>query len=79
MFAMIRAVRAVRSSVVVPETAVLREGSSAYVYLQTSPGHFARRAVTLGRDTDRHELEVISGLAPGDTIVVEGAELLRAT
>ena len=79
MFAVIRVVRAVRSSVVVPEAAVLREGSSAYVYLQTSPGHFARRAVTLGRDTDRHELEVISGLAPGDTIVVEGAELLRAT
>jgi len=79
MFAVIRALRAVRSSVVVPEAAVLREGSSAYVYLQTSPGHFARRAVTLGRDTERHELEVISGLAPGDTIVVEGAELLRTT
>ena len=79
MFAVIRAVGAARASVVVPEAAVLREGSSAFVYLETSPGHFARRAVTLGRDTERHELEVVSGLAPGDTIVVEGAELLRAT
>ena len=78
MFATIRAVRAVRSSALVPETAVLREGSSAYVYVQTSSGHFARRAVTLGRDTDRHELEVMSGVVPGDSVVVEGAELLRA-
>jgi len=60
--------------------AVLREGDRRHTSTyQTSPGHFARRAVTLGRDTERHELEVISGLAPGDTIVVEGAELLRAT
>ncbi len=78
MFAMIRVVRAARASVVVPEAAVLREGSSAYVYVQKSPGHFERRAVTLGHDTDRHQLEVIAGLAPGDTVVVEGAELLRA-
>jgi cobalt-zinc-cadmium efflux system membrane fusion protein len=78
MFAMIRVVSAARASVVVPEAAVLREGSSAYVFVQKSPGHFVRRSVTLGRDTDRHQLEVISGLAPGDTVVVEGAELLRA-
>jgi cobalt-zinc-cadmium efflux system membrane fusion protein len=78
MFAMIRVVRGTRASVVVPEAAVLREGSSGYVYVQKSPGHFVRRAVTLGRDTERHQLEVMSGLAPGDTVVVEGAELLRA-
>ena len=78
MFATIRAVRTVRTSVVVPEAAVLREGSSAFVYLQSVPGHFVRRGVTLGRDTDRHQLEVLSGLIPGDTVVVDGAELLRA-
>ncbi len=78
MFGTIRIVRAVRSVVVVPETAVLREGTSASVYRQASPGHFERRAVTLGRNTDRHQLEVTSGLAPGDTVVVEGVELMRA-
>ena len=78
MFATIRAVRTVRTSVVVPEAAVLREGSSAFVYLQSVPGHFVRRGVTLGRDTDHHQLEVLSGLIPGDTVVVDGAELLRA-
>jgi len=79
MFAVIRAVRAVRASVVVPEAAVVREGSSAFVYVQTSPGHFARRAVTLGREAERHQLEVVSGLAPGDTVVVDGAELLHTS
>ncbi len=78
MFGAIRVVRAVRSVAVVPETAVLREGTSASVYRQTSPGHFERRAVTLGRNTDGHQLEVTSGLAPGDTVVVEGVELMRA-
>ncbi len=79
MFAVIRAVRAVRASVVVPEAAVVREGSSAFVYVQTSPGHFARRAVTLGRDAEGHQQEVVSGLAPGDTVVVDGAELLHTS
>lgn len=78
MFAQIRVVRAVRSAVVVPSMAVVREGSSAFVYMQRTPGHFTRRAVTLGRDTEGAKVEVTSGLAPGDTIVVEGADLLRA-
>jgi len=78
MFAMIRVVRAIRRAVLVPEAAVLREGLTAYVYVQRSPGHFARRAVILGGDTDRRQVEVTSGLSPGDTVVIEGVELLRA-
>ncbi|HEV2750055.1 MAG TPA: efflux RND transporter periplasmic adaptor subunit [Gemmatimonadales bacterium] len=78
MFATIRVVRGVRSAVIVPRAAVVREGTSAYLFVQIAPGHFERRAVTLGRDTERNQVEVISGLAPGDIVVVEGAELLRA-
>jgi len=78
MFATIRAVRAVRTAVLVPEAAVLREGSSAFVYVQRIPGHFVRRAVTLGQDADHDQLEVMTGLTPGDPVVVDGAELLRA-
>lgn len=78
MFAVIRVERAVRPVVVVPGAAVLREGPSAFVFVQRSPGHFERRVVTLGRDTDHAQVEVTSGLAPGETVVVEGAELLRA-
>ncbi len=78
MFATIRVLRAVRSAVVVPQAAVVRDGTSAYLFVQTAPGHFERRLVTLGRDLDRNQIEVTSGLGPGDTVVVEGAELLRA-
>ena len=78
MFAAIRVVRAVRVAIVVPAAAVVREGPSAFVYVQKSPGHFERRAVTLGPDTDHAALEVTSGLAPGDAVVVDGVELLRA-
>lgn len=78
MFATIRVRRGVRLAVVVPQSAVVREGTSAYVFVQTAPGHFARRPVTLGRDSDQRRVEVTSGLASGDTVVVEGAELLRA-
>jgi membrane fusion protein, heavy metal efflux system len=78
MFATIRVVRAVRLAVVVPQSAVVRDGTSAYLFVRISPGRFERRAVTLGRDTERRLVEVTAGVAAGDTVVVEGAELLRA-
>lgn len=78
MFATIRVVRAVRAAVLVPAAAVVREGTAAFLFVQTAPGHFERRTVTLGRDAEGQRVEVTSGLAPGDTVVVEGAELLRA-
>jgi membrane fusion protein, heavy metal efflux system len=78
LFATIRVVRAVRLAVVVPQAAVVREGTSAYLFVQTSPGRFERRQVTLGRDLDGNQVEVTAGLVAGDTVVVEGAELLRA-
>lgn len=78
MFATIRVLRSVRSVPVVPQTAILREGTSAYLFVQTSPGHFERRLVTLGRDINPSQVEVTSGLVPGETVLIEGAELLRA-
>jgi multidrug efflux pump subunit AcrA (membrane-fusion protein) len=38
---------------------------------------YQRRNVTLGRSIDG-SLEIVSGLNPGDTVVSEGALLLRA-
>jgi cobalt-zinc-cadmium efflux system membrane fusion protein len=78
MFAAIRVVRAMRSVVLVPAAAVVREGASAFVFVQKAPGHFERRTVSLGREAEGNSVEVTSGLAVGDTVVVEGAELLRA-
>jgi cobalt-zinc-cadmium efflux system membrane fusion protein len=78
MFAGIRVVRAVRSAVLVPAAAVVREGASAFVFVQKAPGRYQRRAVALGREAEGNRVEVTSGLAAGDTVVVEGVELLRA-
>jgi multidrug efflux pump subunit AcrA (membrane-fusion protein) len=56
----------------------VREGASALVFVQKAPGHFERRTVSLGREAEGNSVEVTSGLAVGDTVVVEGAELVRA-
>lgn len=77
MFVTIRVLRGRRMAVVVPRGAVLVTGTSAYVFVQKSPGHFERREVVLGADAGDH-VEVTAGLAAGDTIAIQGAELLRA-
>lgn len=79
MFGSIRLLRSTQMGVAVPATAVLREGSAGSVFVQRAPGHFERRAVTLGRTLDNDQVEVVSGLKPGDTIVTQGPGLLQAT
>ncbi len=78
MFATIRVVRGLRQAIVAPQAAVVREGAAAYVFVEVAPQRYRRRPVTLGRDTDGSQVEVISGLLPGDLLVTAGAELLRA-
>ncbi len=76
MFVTIRLLRSTFSGISVPTSAVLREGDSAYVFVQKSPGHFERRTVTVGRSL-QSDFEITSGLNPGEAVVVEGALLLR--
>ena len=63
------------ASIEIPATAIVSDGERQYVYVQDAPGHFARREVIVG---SAHEgrMPVIKGLAPGETIVQEGAILL---
>jgi cobalt-zinc-cadmium efflux system membrane fusion protein len=77
MFGSIRILRSSSQGIVVPSSAVIREGSDSYVIVSKSANHYERRAVTLGRAFDS-SLEIVKGLAPGDTIVSDGALLLRA-
>ena len=79
MFGSIRLLRSTQLGVTAPATAVLREGAAAYIFVQRAPGHFERRAVTLGRTLDNDRVEVVRGLRPGDTILIQGAGLLQAT
>ncbi len=67
-----------RTAIIVPSTAVIRDGVSTYVFLETAPGKYLRRDVQLGtaRDTT---VEVLRGLSYGDRVVSTGSELLRGT
>lgn len=78
MFGTLRLVRAKSTGMVVPNTAVLREGTAAYVFVERSPGRFERRTVTLGGEVEGKQVQVLRGLDPGATVVVEGADLLRS-
>ena len=61
----------------VPVTAVQRVRDAWCVFMPATPGHFAIRPIGRGRDLGG-EVEVLSGVSAGDTIVVDGAFLLKA-
>src|ERR1700731_1509453 len=75
MFGSVRILRSSSQGIVVPSTAVIREGTDSYVFAVKAPNHYVRRAVTLGRAFDS-SLEIVNGLAPGDNVVSDGALLL---
>ncbi|MBZ5700605.1 MAG: efflux RND transporter periplasmic adaptor subunit [Acidobacteriia bacterium] len=77
MFASIRLLRPAKDVLLIPADAVLRDGAAAFVFVRKAGRTFERRAVTLGDSRDA-QVEVNSGLQPGDVIVSEGAFLLRA-
>jgi cobalt-zinc-cadmium efflux system membrane fusion protein len=61
----------------VPNTALVTEGLYSYVFVERSPGVFARRRVALGvQDRDYSYLE--SGIDAGERIVVAGSVLLNS-
>jgi Cu(I)/Ag(I) efflux system membrane fusion protein len=60
---------------VVPAEAVIRTGEETYVFLARAGGRFEPRRVTLGRSSDER-LEVLSGIAPGDTVVTSASFLI---
>lgn len=61
----------------IPRSAVLDTGTRQMVLVQTAPGRFAPREVTLGRrGGDR--IEVLKGLADGEAVVVSANFLIDA-
>jgi YHS domain-containing protein len=59
----------------VPRAAVLWPGGQPRVFVDQGDGAFRLQRVTLGREGDTH-LEITSGLAAGDRVVVRGGVLL---
>ena len=75
--ATIRAMRATgKTGIQIPDEAVLRTGERNVVFI-TRPGNkFALREVTLGMPLDNGKIQILAGLAPGETIVTSGQFLL---
>lgn len=72
------AVAPVEHAVLVPREAVIDTGVRQLVFVERDPGHFAPRDVTTGRVGRDGGVQVLSGLAPGETVVVSGQFLLDA-
>lgn len=76
LFGAIRLLRSSAQGILVTSDAVIREGNSAYIFVGSGNGRYVRRDVKLGRSIDG-TLEIVAGLNAGDTIVSQGALLLR--
>lgn len=66
-----------RRAVVVPELAVIGEGSGAFVWKLTPDNKADRQEVSIGTRRDG-QIEIVSGLAEGDRIVTEGTVKIRS-
>lgn len=76
MFATIRVTRHGTQAIVIPESALLREGGDTAVMVETSPDKYQRRLVTV-KALPESRLAVLNGLEQGESVVVEGAALAR--
>jgi len=56
-------------------SALVSDGSRQYVYVQDTPGHFARRSVVAGAVRDGRSA-IVNGLRAGESVVEQGAVLL---
>lgn len=66
-----------KERLVVPAEAVMRHEGKAFVFVPAGPETFARRDIRTGIET-KELIEVISGLAAGDQVAVEGAFVLKS-
>ncbi|MDE6381164.1 MAG: efflux RND transporter periplasmic adaptor subunit [Muribaculaceae bacterium] len=60
----------------VPKEAVVEINGNKCVYAAHGDGHFIKHVVTLGA-SDGKRVEVLSGLHPGEDVVVKGAQVVR--
>ncbi len=67
----------IRDAVTVPDAAVLHDTENQpFVYVQTKPGQFARRVVTLGQSV-KGRTQIATGLKEGEQVVGDGSLFLQ--
>ncbi len=64
-------------AITVPSTAVVTEGDKRVIYIETSPGRYEKREVTLGNEQGE-AIVVKTGLKEGEKVVVKGGLLIEA-
>ncbi len=65
-----------REGLVVPAEAVIRSGERNVVFVTRGDNKFAPRDVTLGLPVDGGKIQISTGLAVGETVVISGQFLL---
>jgi membrane fusion protein, heavy metal efflux system len=76
MYGSIHHVESTARILVIPAGAIIQEGSRTIVFLESAPGRFEEREVSIGKRTGGL-IRVVHGVNPGDSIVVDGAMLLK--
>ncbi len=77
MYATLRFTPTTDTALTVPRSAVLVTGERALAFLKRPDGAYEPRPVVVGRTTD-DRLEILSGLAAGDSVVASGTFLVDA-
>jgi Cu(I)/Ag(I) efflux system membrane fusion protein len=75
MFVNVEIMTSSRPRLVIPRSAVLDSGTRQIVYVETEPGVFEMRKVTLGVRGE-NEVEVLKGIKKGERVVTSGNFLL---
>jgi RND family efflux transporter MFP subunit len=65
-----------KQAILVPDTAVIDTGERKVAYVVRAPGKFEPRELSIGARSGAGDLQVLSGVAPGEKIVVSGQFLL---
>lgn len=66
-----------RADITVPTAAVLiKDGRESVVFVQRDAQTFVRRTVVVAQHVENGRVQIVSGLAPGERVVVTGALLL---
>ena len=75
MFGSIHHIESTTKMAVLPPGAVIEGDGRSTVFVESAPGTFQERAVVVGKKAGGR-VRIVSGVTPGETVVVDGAMLL---
>ena len=76
MFGSIHHIESIAKTTVVPASAVIQGDAHTAVFVETAPGRFEQRDVTLGTRAG-NLVRVVTGVKPGERVVTDGVMLLK--